>query len=120
MLRHLLLPIFKSTIRNITINNTDDTTGDCSSILCNLQKDELFVDDKLIKIKQKSPCSITYQCITHEIKVIQTYDIQQDNDSYKNIIIECDILTHKLILEKGFIIFGFKESRCVQYISLIQ
>lgn len=167
------------TIRNITLCDPGDPNKDCTSILAQLQKDDLCSSDNIKSIKAKGKCSLTVTCkdipstervetklknkykesinikkvepsrpmikiirihtdiendleiiqqikeqnewlLDSEFQIKQKYEVVTINTTYKNIIITCDLPVHELFLEYGSIIFGFKESRCVEHVDLIQ
>lgn len=47
------------------------------------------------------------------------YDVP-GNPPYKNIIIKCDIATHKVFLQRGTLIFAFSECRIYEYVNILQ
>lgn len=48
------------------------------------------------------------------------YTVVNEQRSYSNIIVNCDLNLQKTFIERGYVIFGFSEKKCYEYINLIQ
>lgn len=55
-----------------------------------------------------------------DFNILQRYEITLDDLSYINIIISSNIDFQNKLLNKGFILFNFKECRCFDHVSTMQ
>lgn len=52
--------------------------------------------------------------------IAEIYTIEVVKHPYTNIIVETDLLTQRLMLKKGVVIFGFQECRIFEHINVLQ
>lgn len=80
-----------------------------------LLTDERHEDLILQQIKEQN-----YWLQNSNITVDRLYEVQTPKVTYKNIVVNCDLTAHKLIMDRGRIIFGFTECKCYEYINVLQ
>lgn len=81
-----------------------------------LYSDSPHSEEILVQIIEQNPWLKDIQ-----IKVEQFYvTTTSKGETYKNLIISTDLKSHKILLKRGSIVFGFAESKIYEYINLLQ
>lgn len=54
------------------------------------------------------------------ISIDRIYEIDTASGIYRNLIINCDLASQLLFIQKGSVIFGFSEFRCFEHVNILQ
>lgn len=54
------------------------------------------------------------------VKLIRVYKINLRNNQYSNILLETDLDTHNLILERGSVVFNLSQCRAFEVVDILQ